>query len=225
MNKLYSRALLGLVFLILALGVIIFLSAGSLQFWQGWFYLSTFALSCTVISIYFLKKDPELVERRMNVGPVAEKEKNQKIIQFFAQIFFIAMLIVPGLDHRFNWSNVPLLIVIIANVLVLSGFIIVFLVMHENSYSGSTIEVGKAQRVITTGPYRLVRHPMYFGAGILILFSPIAMGSYWGFICSTLLCVVIVFRLLDEERLLIQNLAGYREYCQHTKYHLIPWVW
>lgn len=225
MKELYRRALFGLAGLILILGIIIFLSAGSVRFWEGWSYLSIFAICVTIITIYFLKKDPALVERRINVGPIAEKEKNQKIIQSFGGLFFITLLIIPGLDYRFKWSNVPLLFVVIASILVLSGFIIIFWVFSENSFTTSTIEVSKAQPIVSTGPYQFVRHPMYFGGVLLLFFTPISMGSYWGLIFSIPLFIVIIIRLLDEEKLLLDKLPGYKNYCKKTKYHLIPLIW
>ena len=225
MSNLYKRAFFGVVGLTLVMGLIIFLSAGTLLFWEGWFYLFVFAVCVTIITVYFLQKDPALVERRVNGGPTAEKEKSQIIIQSFGGLFFIVLLVIPGIDQRFNWSQVPPVLVIVANILVLVGFMIVFWVFNENSYTASTIAVEEALTVVTTGPYRWVRHPMYFGAVLMLILTPLAMGSYWGLFCSIPLCIVIVVRLLDEERFLTQNLAGYKDYCLHTKYRLIPLIW
>ena len=225
MSNLYKRAFFGVVGLTLVMGLIIFLSAGTLLFWEGWLYLLVFAVCVTIITLYFLQKDPGLIERRVSGGPTAEKEKSQIIIQSFGGLFFIALLVIPGIDQRFNWSQVSPVLVIVANIFILIGFMIVFWVFNENSYTASTIAVEEAQKVVTTGPYRWVRHPMYFGAVLMLILTPLAMGSYWGLFCSIPLCIVIVVRLLDEERFLTQNLAGYKDYCQHTKYRLIPLTW
>ena len=225
MNNLNKRAFSGLIGLLLVLGVLIFLPAGSIQFWEGWIYLLIFALCVTVITIYFLQKDPKLVERRINAGPAAEKEKSQKIIQTFASIFAIALIIIPAFDHRFHWSKVPLILVIVANVLVLIGFVIVFLVFRENSFSAGTIAVEQTQIVISTGPYRLVRHPLYAGALLILTFTTLALVSTWGLLAAIPMFMVIVSRLLAEERFLLNNLSGYPEYCQKTKYHIVPLIW
>jgi protein-S-isoprenylcysteine O-methyltransferase Ste14 len=225
MKNLYFRAFAGLIFLMFVMGIFIFLPAGSLNFREGWFYYFVFFFSTTVITLYFLRKSPDLIDRRTKVGPVAEQQKSQKIIQSFASIIFIALLVIPGLDHRFNWSHVPFSLVIAANFMVLLGFVIIFRVFLENSFTSSTIEVDKDQTVVSTGPYRWVRHPMYFGGVTLIVFTPLAMGSYWGIWCSIGLTAVIVIRLLEEEKFLNKNLIGYKEYCDHTKYRLIPGIW
>lgn len=224
-HKIKGKAFLGLVFLLVILWLGLFLPAWSLYFWQAWVFWLIFSISTIIITLYLVKKDIKLLENRTKAGPSAEKEKSQKIIQILASIFFIFLLIEPGLDHYYHGSNVPLYLVITGDVFVLLGFIIIFLVFKENSYASGIIETDREQKVITTGPYRIVRHPMYAGGLLLLFFSPIALGSYWALFFAFLLFVVIVFRLLYEEKFLIKNLPGYKEYCEKTRYRLIPLIW
>ena len=159
------------------------------------------------------------------MGPVEEKEKAQKIIQVFASIFFISILIVPSLDHRFGWSHVPVYIVIVGDILVVLGFFIVFLVFRENTFASATIEIATDQKVISTGFYSMVRHPMYSGALIMLFGTPLALGSWWGLLMLIPFVLIIILRLLGEEKFLSKNLPGYDEYCQKVRYRLIPLLW
>lgn len=220
-----GKAFIGLVFLLVLLWLGLFLPAWSLYFWQAWAFWLTFSISTISITVYLLRNDIKLLETRTKAGPSAEKEKSQQIIQIFASIFFISLIVVPGFDHRYQWSNVPLTLVITGDVVVLLSFIIIFLVFRENSYASGIIVTDRDQKVITTGPYRIVRHPMYTGGLLLLLFAPLALGSYWALLFSVLLFVVIVFRLLYEEKFLIKNLSGYKEYCEKTHYRLVPLIW
>jgi protein-S-isoprenylcysteine O-methyltransferase Ste14 len=224
-QKIKGKAFLGLVFLLVLLWIGLFLPAWSLYFWQAWVFWLIFSSSTILVTVYLLKKDLKLLETRTKAGPSAEKEKSQQIIQIFASIFFISLIVVPGFDHRYQWSYVPLVLVVLGDVFVLLGFIIVFLVFKENSYASGIIETDRGQKVITTGPYRIVRHPMYTGGLLLLFFAPLALGSYWALLFSVLLFVVIVFRLLYEEKFLIKNLPGYKEYCGKTRYRLVPLIW
>lgn len=130
-----------------------------------------------------------------------------------------------GFDYRFNWAYVPTYIVIIADEMIFFGFLIVFFVFKVNSYSSSIIEVSKNQKVISTGPYAIVRHPMYVGALMIIIFTPLALDSFWGLIPSLFISIFVVLRLLNEEKILLKELKGYKEYCIKTRYHLIPFIW
>jgi protein-S-isoprenylcysteine O-methyltransferase Ste14 len=219
------KAFFGFSCLILIMGLLLFIPAGTLNFWEAWVYLLIFSTSSLLITLFLMRKDVELLKRRLNAGAAAENERNQKIIQTFAQIFFIGILIVPGLDHRFNWSDVSLKLVITGDIFVALGFFIVFLVFKENSFTSAIIEVAEEQKVISTGPYKLVRHPMYSGALLLLLFTPFALGSFWSLTFAILMIIVIIYRLLDEEKFLLKNLPGYKDYCQKTGFRLIPWVW
>jgi protein-S-isoprenylcysteine O-methyltransferase Ste14 len=172
-----------------------------------------------------MRRDPKLLERRVKAGPVAEQRPGQRLIQSLASAAFLAILAVPALDHRFGWSHVPLPAVVAGDVLVAVGFLVVFLVFKENSYASAVIEVGAAQRVVDTGPYARVRHPMYAGALVLLAGIPLALGSLWGLLVLPAFTAVIAWRTLDEESLLLQRLPGYGAYRAKTRYRLIPHVW
>jgi protein-S-isoprenylcysteine O-methyltransferase Ste14 len=225
MDNLILKTIAGFTFLMLVLAVALFLPAGSLNFWQAWVYLAVFA-GCTIaITAYLVKNDRELLAGRVQAGPIAETQRTQQIIQSLASLFFIGLFIVPGLDFRFGWSNVPPTVSLISDGIVALGFFFVFLVFRENSYTRGTIEVSTGQKVITTGPYAIVRHPMYSGAMFLIVFTPLALGSWVAVPFSIPLILVIVARLLDEEKFLKANLNGYEEYCLKVRYRLVPLIW
>ncbi|HLY29180.1 MAG TPA: isoprenylcysteine carboxylmethyltransferase family protein [Aggregatilineales bacterium] len=225
MSNLIARTVIGFVFLMVVMALALFLPAGSLAFWQGWLYLADFALCTILITAYLIKNDRELLEGRVKAGPVAETQKSQQIIQGLASLFFIALFIVPGLDFRYGWSFMPPILSWIGAVFVALGFYIVFLVFKENSYTRATIEVSAGQKVITSGPYSMVRHPMYAGALLLLIFTPITLGSWVALPFVIPMIAVIVARLLDEEKFLAAHLSGYEEYCQKVRYRLIPSVW
>jgi len=224
-SKLKRRTILGFVELIVMLGLFLFVPAGSLNFWQAWVYSIVFFVSSAGTTFYLWKRDPALLERRVEVRVVEEKEKTQKIIQAFAALGFALILIIPALDHRFGWSNIPLCIVILGDILVAIGFYLVFLVFKENTFASATIEIATDQKVITTGPYSMVRHPMYSGALIMLFGTPLALGSWWGLLVLIPFILIIILRLLDEEKFLSKNLPGYNEYCQKVRYRLIPLLW
>jgi len=172
-----------------------------------------------------MKKDPKLLGRRMRGGPVAEKEMSQKIIQTLTAIMFIAMLVVPALDHRLGWSEMPLYVAIAGDVLVAVGFLIIFLVYKGNTFASATIEIAPDQKVISTGLYALVRHPMYMGALLLLVGMSLALGSWCGLFVFLLFIPALAWRTLDEERFLATNLPGYSEYLDKVKYRLVPGLW
>lgn len=224
-NTLTKKALLQLLWFQAALAGLLFLPAWSLHFWEAWVYWIISFASSLCITLYFLKHDPALIERRMTVGPSAEQEKSQKIIQVLASVLVCAIFIVSGVDHRSHWSSVPTLVVVLADVLVAAGFLIVFRVFQENSYAASTVRVEAHQQVITTGPYQWVRHPMYAGALLMFLATPLALGSWWTLPLALALGGVIVARLREEEQYLSRNLPGYDAYRQQVQERLIPYVW
>jgi protein-S-isoprenylcysteine O-methyltransferase Ste14 len=170
-------------------------------------------------------KDPQLLERRMSGGPAAEKETTQKFIMTFASLGFIGLLVVPALDHRFGWSHMPPSASLSGDALVVLGFVAIAYVFKENTYSSSTIEVAPDQEVISTGPYALVRHPMYAGALVMLVGIPIALGSWWGLLVLAVMAPALVWRLVDEEKFLAINLLGYVQYQAQVRYRLIPFVW
>jgi protein-S-isoprenylcysteine O-methyltransferase Ste14 len=207
------------------LGVLVFALGGSFHYWQGWLFWLNFSLSTTVVSYYFFKYDPALVRRRLKAGPAAEKEPSQKRIQFFAMIFVCALFAVSALDYRFGWSNVRWIYVLLGNVLIAVGYVVMFFVFRENSFAASTVQVDPDQKVISTGPYAWVRHPMYFGATIMFAGVPLALGSWWGLTMLAPLVGVLAWRLLGEENYLARNLKGYDEYRHKVRYRLFPSVW
>ncbi|HTD05969.1 isoprenylcysteine carboxylmethyltransferase family protein [Undibacterium sp.] len=211
--------------LIIGLGVALFASAWTLDFWQAWAYLFVFVVSSALITAYLWRKDPGLLARRVNAGPGAETDRQQKLIQVFASIVFIGAIVCPALEHRFSASAVPLPVVIAGDGLVALGFFIVFMVFKENSFAAATIVVAAEQEVVSTGPYAIVRHPMYAGALILFFGTPLALGSWRGLLLFIPMALVIGWRLLNEEKLLSKELSGYLEYCSKVPYRLVPGIW
>ena len=203
----------------------LFLSAGTSGYWQAWAFLAVFGVSSLAITLYLMKKDPGLLERRLRGGPTAEKETSQKIIQSLTSLMFIAMLVTAGLDHRFAWSRVPPYAEVAGDVLVALGFTIIFFVYKENSFTSATIDVYAGQTVISTGPYALVRHPMYVGGLLMFLGMPLALGSWWGLLVLAVMMPALIWRLLDEEKFLTEKLPGYAEYKHRVPWRLIRFVW
>src|SRR5262249_20897054 len=158
-------------------------------------------------TLYLLRKDPALLERRMSGGPRAEKRPAQRLIMLGASIGFIALLVVPALDHRFGWSSVAPAVVVAGDVLVAIGVGVIVRVYRENTFSSATIEVAEHQTVISTGPYAIVRHPMYASASLYLVGTPLALGSYWGLVALAAMMPFLIWRLVDEERLLAKDLT------------------
>jgi protein-S-isoprenylcysteine O-methyltransferase Ste14 len=207
------------------MAALIFIPAGTLNYWQAWLFLAVYFTSSLAITLYLMAKDPALLQRRMRGGPTAEKQTTQKIIMSLTSVGFIGLLVVPALDHRFGWSYVSPAIELIGDALVALGFIGVLRVFKENTYTASTIELAADQRVISTGPYALVRHPMYAAALGMLIGIPIALGSYLALIVIVGITGALIWRLLDEERFLATNLPGYLEYQKKVPHRLIPGVW
>ncbi|BDG04983.1 methyltransferase family protein [Anaeromyxobacter oryzae] len=222
---LWMKSVAGIAWLQLVLAAALFGSAGTLRYWQAWLYWSVFLGAVLVITIHFLRHDPDLIRRRLAVGPVAERRRVQQVVQALATLCFLALFVASGLDRRFRWSSVPSPVSLAADALVVLGFAIVFLVFRENSHTSALVEVSAGQRVVSTGPYRHVRHPMYAGALLLLAATPPALGSLVALPFVVALAGVIVARLVDEERLLASELPGYRAYCGEVRYRLVPRVW
>jgi protein-S-isoprenylcysteine O-methyltransferase Ste14 len=224
-NSLANKTVLGFTLLITVLAILLLAPAWTLDYWQAWVYLFVFTGSAALITTYLRKNDPKLLERRINAGPGAENEKSQKLIQLLASFVFVGAMILPSLDHRFSWSAVPLTVVVAGDFLVALGFLIVFLVFKENTFAAATIAVISDQKVVSTGPYAVVRHPMYSGALVMLFGTPLALGSWWGLLMFISMVFAIAWRARDEERFLFKNLSGYKEYCQTVRYRLLPLVW
>jgi protein-S-isoprenylcysteine O-methyltransferase Ste14 len=220
-----AKAFLGLGQLALVVGALVFGAAGTWRWTEGWIFLALFFGPSLAITLYLLRRDPKLLERRVKAGPAAEQRPRQKLLQALASAAFLAVIGVPALDHRFGWSRVPAAAVVVGGALVALGFLVVFLVFRENTYASAVIEVGAEQRVIDTGPYARVRHPMYAGALVLLAGIPLALGSWWGLAALPPFVAVIVSRLSDEEALLARQLPGYAAYRERVRRRLIPFVW
>jgi protein-S-isoprenylcysteine O-methyltransferase Ste14 len=216
-----TTAVVGLIVLV----IIIFVPAGTLAYWQGWAFIAVFTISTNIIGVYLALKDPALLERRVRAGPGAETRPVQRALIAVAFAGALALVVVSVLDHRFGWSFVPAWVSVLGAVLVAAGLMIDLLVFRENSYGASTIETMEGQKVISTGPYALVRHPMYVGVLVMVIGVPLALGSWWGLAFLLLNVPILVLRILDEETMLRQELDGYADYMRTVRYRLVPGLW
>jgi protein-S-isoprenylcysteine O-methyltransferase Ste14 len=187
------------------MAALMFGGAGTLDWWQAWLYLVVYFGASIAITLYLIRRDPALLARRMRGGPWAEKQPVQRVIMVLASVAFIGLTILPALDKRFGWSHMP--------------------VVRENSFTSATIELAPDQRVVSTGPYAIVRHPMYSAALVMLLGAPIALGSWWGLVALAVISPALIWRIFDEEKFLAANLAGYAEYKEKVRYRLIPHLW
>jgi protein-S-isoprenylcysteine O-methyltransferase Ste14 len=225
MNKLIIPTLRTFLIGAIGLGVLLFLPAWTLNYWQAWVFIAVFNISTNAIGVYLAIKDPELLERRKKGGPAAEQRPAQKIIISFSFLAFLGVMVFSAFDHRFGWSPVPPFVSLAGDALVALGLFIDLLVFRENSYGASNIQTFEGQKVIATGPYALVRHPMYVGVLIMVIGVPLALGSLWGLAVLALTTPVLIWRILDEEQLLEKDLSGYKDYEQKVRYRLVPYLW
>ena len=216
-----ASGLIGLV----VFGLLVFWPAGTFDYWQGWAFIAVFAASTMIPSLYLAAKNPAALERRMYAGPAAETRPLQKLIISFAFVSLGATIVVSALDFRFGWSSVPAAISVIGDVLVALGLGISMIVTIQNGYAAANVKVESGQDLVSTGLYGVVRHPMYFGNVVLMIGIPLALGSYWGLLFVIPGLAVLATRILDEEKVLTQQLAGYRDYAQRVHYRLVPYVW
>jgi protein-S-isoprenylcysteine O-methyltransferase Ste14 len=223
--RLNARAWLALVVVTLVMCALLFGSAGTIRYWQAWVYVTIFVVASVPTSVYLMKKDPALLARRMRGGPMFEKEDTQRIIMTFTSLGFIAILVVPGLDRRFGWSTVPTWAVVLGDLLVVIGFLLIFVVYRENTFTAATIQVSPDQTVISTGPYAIVRHPMYASGALYMFGIPLALASYWGYLALAAMMPFLLWRLLDEERILTRGLPGYVDYRRRVRHRLVPFIW
>jgi protein-S-isoprenylcysteine O-methyltransferase Ste14 len=224
MNSLNAKSWFGLIVVTIVMGLLLFIPAGTIRYWQAWLFLCVYFAASSLSTVYAMRNNPKLLQRRMSGGPLAEKEVAQKIIMSIVSVAFIACLVVPSLDIRFGWSRVPLHLVVTGDVLVALFFYVAYLALRENTFASSTIELANDHRVVSSGIYAFIRHPMYLGVLALFIGMPLALGSYWGLLSFPLALPALVWRLLDEERFLAQNLHGYAEYCAKVRWRLIPGV-
>jgi protein-S-isoprenylcysteine O-methyltransferase Ste14 len=225
LNNLGARAFLAIIILTVVMGLLVFIPAGTIRYWEGWAYLSIFTGASVFTTLYLMITDRALLERRMKGGPAAEKRPAQKLIMLVVSIGFLALLVVPGLDRRFGWSRVPIAVVVLGHLMVATGFFLIALVYRENTFTSATIEIAVNQKVISTGPYAIVRHPMYASASLYLFGTPLALGSYWDLLPVAAMIPFLIWRIFDEERLLATELPGYIEYEKHVPYRLLPYVW
>ena len=221
----HLKAFAGLLFLFVAMAALLFVPAGTSDYWQAWTFLAVYFACSLALSLYLMIADPALMQRRMRGGPTAEKEPVQKNIMIITSLGFVGLLVVPALDHRFAWSQMSPIVALAGDVLVGIGWLAIFFVFRENSFTSATIELAPDQKVISTGPYALVRHPMYAGALVMLLGIPIALGSWWGILVLAAILPALIWRLFEEEKFLASNLAGYVEYQNKVRYRLIPAIW
>lgn len=213
-----TRWLLGLVIL----GALFFLPAGTLRYWQAWAYLGVLFIPMTFVLAYLLRRDPALLERRLKAKEAAPE---QRLAIALTGVALVAALLVAALDRRFGWSHVPVPVVVVALGLVLLSYGLFFLVIRENSFASRVVEVAEDQPVISSGPYAVVRHPMYVATNVMFLASPVALGSWWGLVPAVLVLPGMVLRILDEEQQLREGLPGYAEYCEKVRWRQVPGVW
>jgi protein-S-isoprenylcysteine O-methyltransferase Ste14 len=216
-----ASGLFGVVFF----GVLLFLPAGTLNYWQAWVFIAVFIVATMIPSIYLAVKDPAALQRRMKAGPTAETRTVQKFVISGTIVAVVAVLVVSALDHRFGWSQVPTPIIVVGDVLVALGLAMAQLVVIQNSYAGATITVEAEQKVVSTGLYGLVRHPMYVGTLVMMIGTPLALDSYWGLLAIVPAIPVLAARIDDEEKMLRHELDGYDEYMEKVRYRLVPGVW
>jgi protein-S-isoprenylcysteine O-methyltransferase Ste14 len=218
-NDLYVRAVRSTVVGFLCFFAVIFIPAGTFAYWQGWAYFLTLSISTSLATIYIALNDEELLERRMRIGPTAERTPIQKIITTVGALVSVAAAVLMVLDHRFGWSPaVPAAVSILGNALGVLGILVHFFVVRENRFAAATVDVVEGQTVVSTGPYAIVRHPMYSGAILTMAGTPLALGSWWGLLFVPLVVAGFAWRLLNEERFLREHLPGYTAYMDRVRY-------
>jgi protein-S-isoprenylcysteine O-methyltransferase Ste14 len=213
------------VFSIVFFGLLLLWPAGTFDYWQAWIFIAVFVVSTMVPTVYLALVYPDAFQRRLRSGPFAETRMVQKLVNVGIMVSVVAVGVVSGLDHRFGWSTVPTPVVVVGNVLVLVGVLLAELVVIQNNYAAATITVEAEQPVVSTGLYGLVRHPMYVGALIMMVGTPLALASYWGLLTLIPGVLIFVARITDEEKALHQDLDGYDEYTKKVHYRLVPGVW
>ena len=225
MNNLYMRATGRFLRLLLLLAVCVFLPAGTLDYWEGWLFSAVFAACSVAMTLYLAVNDPQLLEQRMQIGPAAETERSQKIIIVAVLLVLAATPAVSATDHRLGWSSAPAVVVVLGDLLIVlahTGFCLVF---RANTYGVATIQVAQGQNVISTGPYAVIRHPMYAWNLPMLFGTALALGSWWGTLMVVPMIAALAARILNEERYLAINLAGYADYTDKVRYRLIPFIW
>lgn len=220
-----SRTLVSGLFGLAFFAIALFWPAGTWDYWQAWVFIGVFMLCTMVPSWYLARHNPDALQRRLRAGPAAETRPIQKVAISATVVCVLVVLVVSALDHRFGWSDVPVGVVIAATVVVAVGLLLAQAVVFQNSFAGASIRVEAEQQVVSTGLYGLVRHPMYFGALLMMLATPVALGSYWGVLAAVASVPVLGMRIIDEEKMLRAELDGYDAYAHRVRYRLVPYLW
>jgi protein-S-isoprenylcysteine O-methyltransferase Ste14 len=202
--------------------LLLFLAAGSLIYWNGWLFIGAYYISIFLIMIYLTVNNPALFEKRMKIK---EEDNAQKLFKILLAIITVIIRLISGYDYRFHWSTVSIILVVLSTILMILGTIILFNVMKQNTYLSAVIEVQEDQKVMDTGLYSIVRHPMYMAYSIIFLFTPLVLGSFYALIPSVITLILLVMRIINEEKVLIKELKGYDLYVKKVKYRLIPYIW
>ncbi|MHA1745950.1 MAG: methyltransferase family protein [Promethearchaeota archaeon] len=222
-GQLKKKALIQLISFPVTVGICFFWPAGTFQYWEAWVFIGVFSAMMFGMTMYLLKNDPQLLERRLDRG---ESRKDQKLVILLSTLILLPIFLLPGFDQRYGWSTVPLGLVLFGDFIVMGSYYLFFRVLRENSYASRVVKVEQGiQHVITTGPYAIVRHPMYFTIILMFGAIPLATGSYWGVLPVFPLIVLLAFRVWDEEKLLVEELEGYAEYKKKTRYRIFPGIW
>lgn len=207
---------------IILIATVIFLPAGTIYYWNGWLFIGLLFIPMLFLGIVLFWKAPQLLEKRLSTK---EKETTQKKVVGFSALIFLGAFILAGFDYRFGWSEIPVAVIIIASIILLIGYGMYAEVMRENAYLSRTVEVQENQKVIDTGLYGVIRHPMYTATILLFLAIPIVLGSIWAFLIMLVYPILIIMRIGNEEKVLEEGLDGYMEYKQRVRYRLLPFIW
>ncbi len=221
-KKLLIKVIFRIAMFPLFMGLIVLWPAGTFRFWEVYVFIGILMVPLCAAMVYFYRTDPEILEKRMKTK---ETQGAQKLFVALASTTIIATFVIPGFDHRFGWSVMPVWIIGLGDAAVLLSYLFVFTVIKTNSFASRVVEVTEDQKVISTGPYAVIRHPMYTGILLMYAASSIALSSWWGVIPAAVLLPVLVFRILNEEKLLREELTGYDEYCKQVRYRLVPFIW
>ena len=220
--KLFLQAIIKYVFGVLIVGGLLFIPANSFDYWNGWLFMGLLFIPMFIVGIILMIKNPELLRKRLNAK---EQENEQKWVLLFSGLMFIAGFIIAGLNYRYRWIEMPNVVTIISSILFIIAYILYAEVLRENTYLSRTIEVQENQKVIDTGLYGIVRHPMYAVTILLFLTIPLVLGSIISFIIFLIYPIIIGKRIKNEEKVLEKDLKGYTEYTKKVKYKVIPFVW
>jgi protein-S-isoprenylcysteine O-methyltransferase Ste14 len=207
---------------ILAFLAVLFVPAGTVRYWEAWVFMAVLFIPMTLFATHLLRCHPSLLERRMRIR---EREKEQRWIVTASSLGLVGTFVIPGFDRRFGWSSVPIWVVIAANTVVFLGYLLFMRTLLANEYAGRTVEVEEGQRLISTGPYAAIRHPLYLAAIWIFTAAPLALGSFWALLPAVLVVIIFLFRIREEEKVLTRTLPGYAAYCRKVRYRLIPGIW